>query len=351
MEHQVTAEKLLKEYENLERELRREEVLKDASQLRALGKRKRELEPVIQQIRRVQQFYEELAALEHWCQEETDAENQELLAKELKKYREQLTQEKEKLKELLQKPMEAVPKRVMIEIRAGTGGEEAALFAQDLFRMYFRYAEKSGWKAEILDASHADLGGFKEIIFSIEGADVYQKLKNESGVHRVQRVPVTESRGRIHTSTATVAVLPEAEEEDVEIRPEDIRIETSRAGGPGGQYVNKAESAVRIYHLQTGIVVQSRQERSQWQNRQIALRMLRTKLLALKKQEQEQKIAETRKKQIGAAERSEKIRTYNFLQNRVTDHRSGVSIHRLEQVLDGNLNPIIESLLEWEAKE
>ena len=242
-------------------------------------------------------------------------------------------------------------RNVIIEIRAGAGGDEAALFAGDLLRMYARYAERRGWMSEILASSPAGLGGFKEIALGIQGPGAYSRLKYESGVHRVQRVPATEAGGRIHTSTATVAVLPEAEEVDVVIRPDDLKIDTFRAGSAGGQNVNKVETAVRITHLPTGIVIACQDERSQHQNREKAMRILRAHLLERAMEQQRAEIAETRRRQVGTGERSEKIRTYNFPQDRVTDHRIGKTVHNLRSVLDGDLDDLIEALAASERTE
>lgn len=236
------------------------------------------------------------------------------------------------------------PQNVIMEIRAGTGGEEAALFASELFQMYKRFAEKKKWETEILDESKSDLGGYKEVIFKIKGAKAYKTLQFESGVHRVQRIPKTEKSGRIHTSTASVAILPEAREVDIEINPQDIVLDFSRSGGAGGQNVNKVETAVRITHLPTGITVRSQESRSQQKNRERAMEILRSKLLAIKMQEEEKKISSWRKEQIGTGDRSEKIRTYNFPQDRVTDHRIKKSWHNLESVMTGNIETIIEEL-------
>lgn len=236
------------------------------------------------------------------------------------------------------------PKNVIMEIRAGAGGEEASLFAGELFQMYKRFAEKKGWKIELLDASRSDLGGYKEVIFEIAGPGAYKTLRFESGVHRVQRIPETEKSGRIHTSTASVAVLPQAREIDMEIKPQDLVLDFSRSGGAGGQNVNKVETAVRITHLPTGMVVRSQESRSQQKNRERAMEILRSKLLDIKMREEEKKIASERKRQIGTGDRSEKIRTYNFPQDRVTDHRIKKSWHNLEGIMAGNLEPITESI-------
>lgn len=236
-------------------------------------------------------------------------------------------------------------KNVIVEIRGGAGGDEAALFAGDLFRMYTRYAENQGWRAEMLDANAPDLGGFKEVVFSIEGDGAYSKLKYESGVHRVQRVPTTESSGRIHTSTVTVAVLPEAEDVDIDVNPNDLRIDTYCASGAGGQHVNKTESAVRITHLPTGVVVQCQDEKSQLKNKDKAMRVLRAKILELAEAEQAAELAENRKSQVGTGDRSERIRTYNFPQGRVTDHRIGLTLHKLDFVLNGDLDELISALV------
>jgi peptide chain release factor 1 len=236
-------------------------------------------------------------------------------------------------------------RNTIVEIRAGTGGEEAALFAADLFRMYSKYADAQGWKIEVMDTSPSERGGFKEIVFSMLGQDVYRKIRYESGVHRVQRVPETEAQGRIHTSTATVAVLPEAEEVDVQIKPEELEITVCRASGPGGQGVNTTDSAVQIHHKPSGLIVRCADERSQLKNKNKALRVLRSRLLAHKQEEEQVKLTAARRSQIGTADRSEKIRTYNFPQNRVTDHRINLTIQNLPAILEGDLDELIETLM------
>ncbi len=240
-------------------------------------------------------------------------------------------------------------KNAIVEIRAGTGGEEAALFAADLFRMYSRYSERKGFTAKVMDSHPTPLGGYKQIVFVVEGEGAYGLLRYESGVHRVQRVPETEASGRIHTSTATVAVLPEAEEIDIAVRPEDIKVDTFRASGPGGQHMQKNETAVRITHVPTGIVVACQDERSQHRNRELAMRILRAKLWEIEQAKRERELREARRRQIGTGDRSEKIRTYNFPQSRVTDHRIELTVHRLADVLDGDLDLLIEPILAEEA--
>ncbi len=300
---------------------------------------------------------EELRALLAEMEEERElleGTDDEALAAEL---REELRRDEERLSRLLSEiKRELVPERqedqrnAIVEIRAGAGGEESALFAADLFRMYSRYAERKGWRVKVLDSHPTDLGGYKQITFVVEGQGAYGRLRYESGVHRVQRVPVTESSGRIHTSTATVAVLPEMEEVEVEIRPEDLKIETFRAGGPGGQHMQKNETAVRITHLPTGITVSCQDERSQYQNKVQALRILRARLWEIRERERQRELQETRRRQIGTGERSEKIRTYNFPQNRVTDHRINFTTYRLQEILDGDLDILTDPLLEAELE-
>ena len=241
-------------------------------------------------------------------------------------------------------------RNVIVEIRAGVGGQESAIFAGDLFRMYMRYAERHNLKTEILYSHGTELGGFKEVIFSVSGKNAYNFFKYESGVHRVQRVPATEASGRIHTSTATVAVLPEANEVDVQINPDELKIDTFRSSGAGGQHVNRTESAVRITHVPTGIVVVCESERSQIQNRAIAMKILRSRIFDLKQRQEREKQASMRKNQIGTAERSEKIRTYNFPQNRVSDHRSSFTTYKIDDVMDGDLDEIVDSLRKWETE-
>jgi len=242
-------------------------------------------------------------------------------------------------------------KNVILEIRAGTGGEEAALFVADLFRMYSKYAERQGWRVEILNSHTTGIGGFKEIIASVEGRGAYSKLKFESGTHRVQRVPVTESQGRIHTSAVTVAILPEAEDVEVQINPEELRIDVFRSSGPGGQSVNTTDSAVRVTHLPTGIVVSCQDEKSQHKNRAKAIRVLRARLLDQAKQEQQEKISRERRTQIGSGDRSERIRTYNFPQGRVTDHRINLTLYKLGSVLEGEMEDLIEPLRQADQAE
>lgn len=249
------------------------------------------------------------------------------------------------LEVMLLPPDPLAEKNTIVEIRAGTGGDEAALFAANLARMYQRYAERQGWRMEVLSANETGIGGFKEIIFSVNGTGAYGRLRFESGVHRVQRVPDTEASGRIHTSTATVAVLPEAEEVDVQLNPTDLQIETCRAGGPGGQHVNTSDSAVRIVHLPTGLEVRCQDERSQLKNKDKALKILRSRLFDKQQAEQDADRAQERRSQIGSAERSDKIRTYNFPQSRLTDHRIGLTVHNLASILDGDLAEVIQALM------
>ena len=297
-----------------------------------------DLQEKLELINRAKKLLDDLSSTDEIINTESDPELIALAIEEKKKIQEEL----QRIERELEEEEEEGKPTCIVEIRAGVGGEEAALFAGDLFRMYSKFAEKKGWKIKIINERKSDLGGIKEVSFIMEGKGVYNFMKGEAGVHRVQRIPVTESGGRIHTSTATVAVLEEPDEIEVKIDPRELEIETFRASGPGGQHVNKTDSAVRIKHIPTGIVVTCQDERSQHMNKEKAMRLLRAKLFKLEKEKLTKKIVEERKSQIGTGDRSEKLRTYNFTQNRVTDHRLGVTIYRLEEVLDGNLDIIYE---------
>lgn len=282
---------------------------------------------------------------------DTDDELREMARLEIADLEQKLTGAEKTLQLSLLPPDPDDSRNTIMEIRAGTGGEEAALFAADLYRMYTRYAEGRGWRVGLIDASPSSIGGFKEIIFSVEGTDVYRTLRYESGGHRVQRIPVTEAQGRIHTSAATVAVLPEAEEiDEIEIKPEELRIDLYRASGPGGQKVNKTESAVRITHLPTGIVVQSQDERSQNRNRDKAMKVLYARLLDRFRNDEHQKMADERRSQIGSGDRSERIRTYNFPQNRITDHRINLTLYSLDRIIEGDLDPLLQPIYEKDVE-
>jgi peptide chain release factor 1 len=276
--------------------------------------------------------------------ETKDKDLQQMVQDEIKTLTESETKIRNELQELLLPGSEENSRNVIMEIRAGTGGDEAALFVGDLLRMYLKYIETKGWKSTILDVSHSDLGGLKQVVLSIEGEDVYKALRFESGTHRVQRVPKTEASGRIHTSAVTVAVLPEAEDIEVEIKPEDLKMDTFCASGPGGQYVNKTASAVRLTHIPTGVIVECQSERSQHRNKDFALKLLRTRIYEKQMSESKEKRDEIRRNQIGTGDRSEKIRTYNFPQSRITDHRINFSVHNLPKVLDGDLEELIIEL-------
>ncbi len=339
-----------KRYRELQNRLTSPEVLENPEELKKLSKELSSLEELYKtytEFKRVLGNYEEAKELLSF----KDEELRELAKEELKEGERKLKELSEKLKVMLLPKDERDEKNVILEIRAGVGGEEAALFAADLLRMYQRYAEEKGWRFQILDISKTGLGGVKEAVVLIEGKNVYSRLKYESGVHRVQRVPVTESGGRIHTSTATVAVLPEVEETEIKINPSDLKIETFRASGAGGQYVNTTETAVRITHIPTGIVVQCQDERSQFQNKQKALKILRAKLQRFYEEQKLKELSEERRQQVGHGERSEKIRTYNFPQNRVTDHRINLTLHKLDRILDGELDELIEALQQHEQRK
>ena len=339
-------------YEQINEKLMDPAVVSDNNQYKTLMKEHKNLTPIVEKYREYEKAEAALEEAKELLEEGgLDKDFKEIVEEQLSTSREEMERLGEELKILLLPKDPNDDKNVIIEIRGGAGGDEAALFANSLFRMYSMYAESKRWKTEILSANETELGGFKEVSFSIEGEGAYSKLKFESGVHRVQRVPETETQGRIHTSTVTVAVLPEAEEEELEIAPGDLQIDTYRSSGAGGQHVNKTESAIRITHLPTGTVVECQDERSQHKNKEKAMKILRSRLYERMLEEQNAKIASERKLQVGTGDRSERIRTYNYPQGRLTDHRIGLTLYRLEAILNGDLDEVVDALRAYDQAE
>lgn len=329
-------------YADVEARLSAPETYEDPALVARLNKEQRELEPVVMAYRAYQRRRQDLEDAEALM---GDPDMKELAQEEYQQAREELARLEEEIKVLLLPRDPNDDKNVIVEIRAGVGGEEAALFAHSLFRMYSMYADARRWRVEVDSVNETELGGVKEICFTIEGDGAWSRLKFESGVHRVQRVPETESGGRIHTSTATVAVLPEAEDVEIDINPADLQIDTFRSSGAGGQHINKTESAIRITHLPTGMVVECQDERSQYKNKDKAMRVLRTRLLEQKREAQQSAVAADRRSQVGTGDRSERIRTYNFPQGRVTDHRIGLTLYKIDDIMNGDLDEIIDALI------
>jgi peptide chain release factor 1 len=335
---------LVDRYEELSAEMARPELTSDYERLQALAKERASLEELVSLYRRYRETDQGLAEARALLDEAHEPEMEALAREELDRLMEQKQSLELDIRRALLPPDPRDEKSVIVEIRAGAGGDEAALFAADLFRMYTRYAETHGWQVEVMSHSESGIGGMKEIVFEVKGKGAYSRLKYESGVHRVQRVPLTEAQGRIHTSTATVAVLPEAEEVDVAINEDDLRIDIFHSSGHGGQNVQKVATAVRITHVPTGIVVVCQDERSQWKNRVRAMAVLRARLYDYEQQRQAAEVSETRRSQVGSGERAEKIRTYNFPQDRVTDHRVGLTLHNLPGLMNGDLDALIDAV-------
>lgn len=332
-------------YEELSQKISDPEVIADQSKWRKLCKESSDITPIVEKYREYKAAKQAIDESYEMLEANTDKEFEELLQTEISENKEKISQIEEELKILLLPKDPNDDKNVIVEIRGGTGGEEAALFAGSLFRMYSMYAETKHWKIEIMNSSPTELGGYKEITFTVEGEGAYSRLKYESGVHRVQRVPETESGGRIHTSAATVAVLPEVEEVELEINPNDLRIDVFRAGGPGGQCVNTTDSAVRVTHIPTGIVVSCQDEKSQHKNKDKALKVLRSRLYDFYESQRNDAISRERKNQVGSGDRSERIRTYNFPQGRVSDHRINLTLYKIDAIMNGDLDEIIDSLI------
>ncbi|MGH9394403.1 MAG: peptide chain release factor 1 [Terriglobales bacterium] len=336
-------QKIEAQYEEITAQLASPEVIADSARYQKLARAHAELDPVAGEFRHFRGLQQQ-AAEARLMLHDPDHELRKLAADELGQLEPAIAASDERLRQLLLPKDPNDQKNVILEIRAGTGGDEATLFAAEMFRMYSRFAEQQRWRIEILSTSESGVHGLKEVVAIVEGKGAYSQLKYESGVHRVQRVPATEQQGRVHTSAVTVAVLPEAEEVEIQIDPKDIRIDTFCSSGPGGQSVNTTYSAVRITHLPTGVIVSCQDEKSQIKNRAKAERVLRSRLLEIEQDKQHQAIAAERKQQVGSGDRSEKIRTYNFPQNRVTDHRAGISLHQLGEVMDGKLQPLLQAL-------
>ncbi len=341
----------LKRYEELQQQLQDPAVASDPNKFIPLQREQGGLAKIAKAVREYHSLEEDIQAARAMAEEETDPEVKAYADAELSELLERMESLQKELEDIAAAGDAITRGGLIMEIRAGTGGDEAALFAGDLFEMYKRFVESCGWKWEVIGASPSDLGGFKEVILSISGEGAYHRLQFESGGHRVQRVPETEAQGRIHTSAATVAVLPEASEVEVDIKPDDLRIDTFHASGPGGQKVNKTESAIRITHLPTGTVVQCQDEKSQHKNKAKAMRVLRSRVFEMKQRQAQEQRASQRRTLIGSGDRSQRIRTYNFPQGRVTDHRIGLTLYKLDQVVEGNLNELINALVEFDRQE
>ena len=341
----------LERYQSLEQQLMDPEVLSQPSKMVEIQREYGGLKKVAEAVLEHRSIKEDLAAAQEMLDAETDAESQEYAQSEINELQERLTKLEQELEEIVVAGDAITRGGLIMEIRAGTGGDEAALFAGDLFQMYSKYVEAQGWTLELIDSHASDMGGFKEITFSISGEGAFHQLQFESGGHRVQRVPETETQGRIHTSAATVAVLPEVSEVELVINDEDLQIDTMRAGGPGGQKVNKTESAVRITHLPTGIVVKCQDEKSQHKNKAKAMRVLRGRILEEKERQANAERAEERRTLIGTGDRSSRIRTYNFPDGRCTDHRIGLTLYKLDQIMQGNLKELVDAMLEFDRQE
>lgn len=339
-------EELEKKYEELNKDLSDPKIIANQVEFQKCAKLHSDISKAVLKYKEYKSLIKEIDENSKLLPKEKDEEFKKLINEELKTLKEKKSNLEIELKEIIFPKDPYDKKNCIVEVRAGAGGDEAALFACDLFRMYSRFAEYNGWKTEAMSSSPTGIGGFKEIIFSITGIGVYGKLKYESGVHRVQRVPITESSGRIHTSTVTVAILPEAEEVELEISQNDLKIDRFRSTGPGGQSVNTTDSAIRITHIPTGMVVTCQDEKSQHKNKAKALKILRARLLDMAERKKHEELALRRKNQVGTGDRSERIRTYNFPQNRITDHRIGLNLHNLEEVLEGNLNDLVVNLSE-----
>lgn len=341
----------LDRFKELEQQLMDPEVLSNPTRMVEIQREYGGLKKVADAVLKYRSLLSNIEAAKEMLEAETDAESREYAQAELDELQEALTKLEAELEEIVVAGDSITRGGLIMEIRAGAGGDEAALFAGDLFEMYSRYAEMQGWKLELMEVSPSDVGGYKEIVFSVTGEGAYHQLQFESGGHRVQRVPETETQGRIHTSAATVAVMPEVSEVELEIRDEDLQIDTMRAGGPGGQKVNKTESAVRITHLPTGVVVKCQDEKSQHKNKAKAMRVLRGRILEEKERQANEERAEERRTLIGTGDRSSRIRTYNFPDSRVTDHRIGLTIYKLDQILQGNLEELVNAMLEFDRQE